>query len=318
VLNSRLNVSADAYRKRTTDLLWRFPINSTYGWTSLDYNAASMTGHGFDVGIRGDIIRGRTFGWASTFNFSYNTNKVTDSRFTKPTSSQAVSSGTPIVDMPNDYLYAYRWAGLDDKGRSQLYDKDGKIISADAANNSITQQDLVYMGRTTPPYFGGFFNDFTYKSFTFGVRITYEMGHVFRRSSINNYPDYATSNYIGVIGTQKDLALRWRKPGDEQFTNVPGLANVTTNSSNRYKMSDLLVESASHIRLQQINIGYQVPSAALSRLMVKSVSVNFSVRNLGILWRENKSGLDPSYVMLNNYSNLPPSPSYFMSLNASF
>ncbi|MEV4887068.1 SusC/RagA family TonB-linked outer membrane protein [Chitinophaga ginsengisegetis] len=318
VLNSRLNVSLDAYRKRTTDLLWTFPINSTYGWSSLAYNAASMTGHGFDVGIRGEIIRGHKFGWASTFNFSYNTNKVTDSRFTKPTSSLAVNGGTPIVDMPNDYVYAYRWAGLDNKGRSQLYDKNGKIISADAGNNTITQEDLVYMGRTTPPYFGGFFNDFNYKSFTFGVRITYEMGHVFRRLSIENYPDYATNNYYGVIGTQKDLALRWRKPGDERFTNVPGLPNVTTNSSNRYKMSDLLVESASHIRLQQINIGYQVPSAALSRLMVKSVGVNFSVRNLGIIWRENKSGLDPSYVMRNNYSNLPPSPSYFMSLNASF
>ncbi|PSL34972.1 SusC/RagA family TonB-linked outer membrane protein [Chitinophaga ginsengisoli] len=316
--HNRLFVSADAYRKKTSDILWTFPINSTYGWTSLQYNAASMKGHGYELGIRGEIIRSKHFSWASTFNFAYNTNEVTDSRFNPPTSSMAVNSSSPIVGMPTDYMYAYRWAGLDNKGRSQVYNKEGKIITADMGNNQITAQDLVYMGRTTPPYFGGFFNDFTYRSFSIGVRINYEMGHVFRRLSIENYPDYATSNYLGLIGTQRDLALRWRKPGDEAFTNVPGLPNVTTNSSNRYKSSNLLVESASHIRLQQISLGYQVPSQLLSRMAVKSLGLSMSARNLGIIWKKNKAGVDPSYINGTNYNNLPPATSYFMSLNASF
>lgn len=317
-LHNRLTVTADAYRKKTSDILWSFPVNSTYGWTTLQYNAASMKGHGYELGIRGDIIKGSRFNWTSTFNFSYNTNVVTDSRFTPPTSSMAVNSSTPVVGLPTGYMYAYRWAGLDNKGRSQLYDKEGKIITADMGNDKITADDLKYMGRTTPPFFGGFFNDFTYRSFSLGVRINYEMGHVFRRSSIENYPDFTTNNYPGLIGTQQDLTLRWRKPGDEVFTNVPGLANVTTNSNNRYKLSDLLVESGSHMRLQQISLGYQVPSQALSRLAVKSVGLNFSVRNLGIIWKQNKSGVDPSYIVTNSYSNLPPATSYFMSLNASF
>lgn len=318
VLDNRLVITADAYKKKTTDLLWDFPINTTYGWSTLKYNAASMKGHGYELGIRGEIIRSKNFGWTSAFNFSYNTNEVTDTRFTPPTSSMGVSSSTPIAGMPTDYMYAYRWAGLDDKGRSQLYTSDGKIITADMGNNDIKATDLKYMGRTTPPFFGGFFNDFTYKSFSLGVRMTYEMGGIFRRRSIENYPDYATDNYLGVIGTQRDLAMRWRKPGDEAFTNVPGLANVSTNSSNRYKLSDLLVESASHIRLQQISMGYQIPSQALSKLAVKSVGINFSVRNLGIIWKKNKADVDPRYISSNNYSNLPPATSYFMSLNASF
>lgn len=317
-LHNRLSVSADAYRKKTSDILWTFPFNTTYGWSSLQYNAASMKGHGYELGIRGEIIRSAGFGWSSTLNFAYNTNEVTDSRFTPPTSSMAVNSSTPIVGMPNDYLYAYRWAGLDNKGRSQLYDKEGKIISADMGNDKITAKDLVYMGRTTPPYFGGFFNDFSYKSFSLGVRITYEMGNVFRRLSIQNYPDYATSNYLGLIGTQRDLALRWRKPGDEAFTNVPGLPNVSTNSSNRYKNADILVESGSHIRLQQISLGYQVPAQVLSRTGMKSLGLSMSARNLGIIWKKNKAGIDPSYTNGTNYNNLPPATSYFMSLNASF
>ncbi|PUZ26128.1 SusC/RagA family TonB-linked outer membrane protein [Chitinophaga parva] len=317
VLNNRLTVTADAYRKRTSDIMWQFPVNSTYGWSSIYYNAASMKGNGYEFGVRGDIFRGNHFNWSSTFNLSYNTNKVTDSRFTRPTSSLAVGSSTPIVGLPNDYLYAYRWAGLDNQGRSQVYDKNGKIINADAGNNEITAQDLVYMGRTTPPYFGGFFNDFSYNAFTLGIRMTYETGGVFRRSSIDNYPDYV-GIYYGQIGAQKDLALRWRKPGDEQFTNVPGLPNISTNGSNRYKFSDLLVQKDGFVRLQQINVGYQVPSKALSRLLLKSASINLAVRNLGIIWRANHMGIDPSYIITNSYSNLPPAPSYFLSLNASF
>ncbi|WP_346317701.1 SusC/RagA family TonB-linked outer membrane protein [Chitinophaga sp. YIM B06452] len=316
LLNNRLSVSADAYRKRTTDILWTFPINSTYGWNTLPFNAASMKGHGYELGLRAEVIRRADFGWASTFNISYNTNEVTDARFKRPSGIQIIG-GNFVEGMPRDAMYAYRWAGLDNQGRSQIFDKDGKIITADNGNNVITTDDIAYMGRTTPPYFGGFFNDFRYKSFTLGVRISYEMGHKIRRYSIENYPTF-TGDYYGLIGSQKDLALRWRKPGDEASTNVPGLANVSINNINRYKFSDLLVESGSHIRLQQVSLGYQVPPQVLSRIAVKSLGMSASARNLGIIWKKNKAGIDPSYVASSNYTNLPPAPAFYLSLNASF
>jgi hypothetical protein len=176
----------------------------------------------------------------------------------------------------------------------------------------------VKVGRTTPPYFGGLFNTFSYRNFTLGVRITYELGHVFRRLSVQNYPDYAP--YSGVIGLQSDLAKRWRQPGDEAFTNVPGLSKqgYQYNSLSRYANSDALVISGSNVRLQQIDLGYSFPFKTLEHTPFKSVNVNASVRNLGLLWRKNKDGIDPSYRTLNSYSNLPPSPTYFMSLNLSF
>jgi len=315
---NRLSVSADMYRKKTSDILWTFPVNGTYGWTNILYNAASMKGHGFDLGITGQVINSRRFTWASTLNFGYNTNKVTDSRFTKPTSIILVGAGTPVVGLPTDYVYAYRWAGLDNQGRSQIFDSKGKVVNADVYNTSLTSEDLVYKGRTTPPFFGGFFNTFTYKGLSLNVRVNYELGHVFRRLSIQNYPNYQTNSYYGVLGTQKDLAKRWRKPGDEAFTNVPGLPNVNYNSSDRYANSDLLVLSASNIRLQQVSLSYQVPGALLKRLPVKSASFSAAARNLGLIWRKNKEGIDPSYITTNNYTNLPPATAWFFTFNAGF
>ena len=175
------------------------------------------------------------------------------------------------------------------------------------------------MGRTTPPFFGGFTNSVQYKDFSLSAQITYAMGHVFRRPSVNsnNYPQYS-GTYSGVIGTSKDLANRWQNPGDEATTNVPGLEYVNTNSILRYQYSDILTESASNIRLRQVALNYFVPAKVLSKTMFKSVSAGISVRNLGLLWVKNKEGIDPDYVSSKNYSNLPPARNYYFTLNVSF
>lgn len=318
VLQNRLSFTFDYYNKKTSDILYTRPYNPTYGWSTLTFNTASMKGHGWDFGIRMDWLQNRPLRWNSTFNFSYNTNEVTDSRLTTDNITQLVSGGTPAVGKPIDYLYAYRWAGLDQKGQSQIAKANGEILSASDLNNRIEEEDLIYMGRTTAPYFGGLFNTFRYKNIELGIRISYELGHIFRRESVQNYPQ--DSWFTGVVGTQQDLAHRWRNPGDEQHTNVPGLVYDSNQymSISRYTNSDLLVLDGSHIRLQQINIGYQFDHTTLAKLPFKNLTVNGSVRNLGIIWRANKEGIDPKYHNTRSYSNLPPVPTFFISINAGF
>ncbi|QIH35923.1 SusC/RagA family TonB-linked outer membrane protein [Sphingobacterium sp. DR205] len=316
--NNRLQFNVDYYTKKSSDIIYSFPFNGTYGWTSVQFNSATMEGHGIDLGLKATWLQ-TPVKWSSQFNFGYNTNEVTDSRFKNPTRVLDYMGGSvPIVGNSTDYMYAYRWAGLDNQGRSQVYKKNGDLVNADAPANTLLPEDLVKVGRTTPPYFGGLFNSFSYRDFTLGVRITYEMGHVLRRISVKNYPTYAP--YSGSIGLQSDLAKRWRQPGDEAFTNVPGLstANYQYNSVSRYENSDALVISGSNIRLQQIDLGYNFPFKTLEHTPFKSVNLNASVRNLGLIWRKNKDGIDPSYRTLNDYSNLPPSPTYYLSLNVSF
>ncbi|WP_083801809.1 SusC/RagA family TonB-linked outer membrane protein [Pedobacter sp. BAL39] len=315
VLHGRLSFNVDIYQKRMSDILYRLPFNPTYGWTSLEFNSASMKGNGFELGMRMDVIKNKAYGWSSLFNFSYNTNEVTDNRIVKNTTTNLVN-GSFAVGLPLDYMYAYRWAGLDDKGQSQVYNKNGEIISSAVGNNMLSADDLVYQGRTTAPYFGAFNNDFRYKQFNLGVRISYSMGNVLRRSSVQNYPDYV--GYRGVIGSQKDLAERWRQPGDEDFTNVPGLKNVSYNSLQRYTYSDLLTISGSYIRLQQISLSYNAPAALLKGSPFKSASFSASARNLGLIWTKNKDGIDPAYLYTNNYNNLPPAKAFFISINTSF
>lgn len=314
---NRLSFTGDIYGKKTSDILYTFPIDATYGFSTIQFNAASMKGHGYEFGVTGQIIAKRDFNWTSSFNLSYNTNEVTDSRFVTPVyASSLVGGGTPVKGLPLDYIYAFRFAGLDSLGRTQIFNADGKKVNADASFSSILPKDLVRKGRSTPPYFGGFFNTFSYKGLTLGVRMTYEMGYMVRLQNVANYPTY--QGFYGNVGMQKELANRWRKPGDEAITTIPGLPNLNYNSSYWYQYSDQLLVSGSNIRLQQLSLGYQLPQHLLSRTPVKSASFTASARNLGIIWRKNKAGVDPDYLVTNNYSNLSPSTAWYFSFNVGF
>lgn len=317
ILDNRLSVNFDLYKKHTKDILYNFPFNSTYGWSSVQFNGGTMESNGIDLGVSGRIVQNNNFRWQSIFNFSYNTNKVTDSRFQITDISQYIY-GSLLGGMPVDYLYAYKWAGLDETGQSQIAKANGEIVkSTQGGRNIFAREDLVYMGRTTAPYFGGFMNNFTYKGVNLGVRISYEMGHVRRLQSFNNYPQYQGVQY-GILGTNELMVQRWRNPGDEANTDVPGLKNINTNSYNRFRDSENLIIDAGHIRLQQISLGYSFPSSFTAKTPFKSLGINAAVRNLGILWKANKMGVDPMYVRNNSYNNLAPTKNYFLTIDASF
>ncbi|GAA6764339.1 SusC/RagA family TonB-linked outer membrane protein [Flavobacterium sp. CGRL1] len=315
VFNNRLRGSADLYYKKSKDILTNLPFNPTTGWGYLNYNTGTLEGHGVDLNIAGTIIN-TAFKWNSSFNISYNTNEVTDSRFTATTTNQYLS-GVTTLGKPIGYLYAYNWAGLDANGQSTVYKKDGTVVNSNQGIATMDKDDLKYMGTTFAPYFGGFMNDFSYKNFRLGVQITYYAGHVFRNTVLQNYPSYAGVQY-GAVAKDELIADRWRQAGDEATTNVPGLANISYNSLNRYQNADINVLPADNVRLQQVSLSYNVPSQWLEKTFIKSLSFNLAARNLGLLWVKNDLGIDPQYLSNGNYNTLPPQRNYTLQFNCSF
>lgn len=319
LFKNRLIGSFDIYTKKTVDIPVSQVYNPTYGWSNLIFNTATMSGHGIDLGLTGDVIRTRKFKWSSTFNFSYATNKITDVRYANQTAN-ILAAGPYIEGLPVGALFVYKWAGLDNKGQSQIYDRNNNIVSSTASTANFTRADLKYAGVTYAPYTGGFFNTFNYGPFSATAQITYYFGNVFTKQSVttNNYPTSGDYTFYGSIGKVQDLAYRWRNPGDEATTNIPGITNSSYNSLYRYQYSDILVEKGDHVRLQQVSLAYAVPAKYIPRSVFKSLSLSANIQNLGIIWRANKDHLDPLYTNTGNYSNLPPALSYLIGVNASF
>jgi hypothetical protein len=261
-------------------------------------------------------VLNKNWNWTSTLNVSYNTNIVKDVRFERPTTS--FSPETLYSGYPSDYLFSYAWAGLDSTGQSVIYDP--KVSGKKYTIMEYPFENIrVYSGRTSSPWTGGFSNSLQYKGLELNVQLLYAFGGVFRKPSL---ADVGYTNNI-FVGRSGDLEERWRKPGDEAFTNVPAL-NFGANSnfyqsSGRYVESDFLVRSRSNVRLQQVSLSYSVPSRLLNKIAMKSMTVSAVARNLGMIWAANKEKLDPDYLYVtgNNYQ-LPPLTSYSLRASITF
>jgi len=315
-LNNRLGLTADIYRKHGKDIFAMFPLNGTYGVTTLTRNSSELVGKGIDLGLRGTIYNNKDWDVTSILNFAYNTNKVTDSRF--PATSSLYSNpayATYLDGYATDKMFVYKNAGLDATGMTQIYDENGVIVPA--SRNITSVNALVYAGRTSAPYFGSFNTTVRFREFTLMAIATYQFGNVFLRPTISSYP----SSRLGVsYDLHEDVAKRWQKAGDEATTNVPGVAGVYAGQSLlRYQQSDINVLKGDYIRLRELSLSYKIPVAKITNA-VKAANFAFAVRNLGLLWTANKEGLDPDFTTsLNNRTmGLPATVSYNFTLNVNF
>ncbi|OOQ59995.1 SusC/RagA family TonB-linked outer membrane protein [Mucilaginibacter pedocola] len=285
-LDGRLSGSFEYYFKRGIDLIGQAGFAPSTGITIFTGNTATASGHGLDLNLESKNITGK-FNWVSNFYLSYVTDKVVAYN-RQSTALSYLSDGSiggyALSGRPLYAIYSYRSAGLDPQtGDPQGY-LDGNI-SKDygAILAAATPDNLVYHGPSRPPVFGAFRNTFTYGNWSLSANISYKLGYYFRRSSIRYGSDY------GLAGQNGDYAIHWQQPGDEARTVVPSLPAVPdTQRDQFYAYSSALVESGSHIRLQDIRLAWSLPKYKLQ--------VYAYAANLGILWRANKAGLDPDYA----------------------
>jgi hypothetical protein len=78
------------------------------------------------------------------------------------------------------------------------------------------------------------------------------------------------------------------------------------NSSrdNFYTYSAILVDKADNIRLQYVNISFNLPDEVIRKWHCQSVQVYLNISNPGIIWRANKDGLDPDYNTIPPFKNI--------------
>jgi len=305
------------YHKNSKDLMGYAPVDPTTGIAALNGatnffgNVAAMQDNGVDFTLHSFLEKG-SFRWACTFTFSYVTNKVTS--YFMPSSPMGNSytglgAVNPVVGKPVYALYSYRWAGLDPAtGNPQgyLHDKISSDYSSIIAQTPL--DSMVYKGPSQPPYYGAWRNTFSYKNLSLSFNITYKFGYYFRRPSVNYGRIFST--WTG----SSDYSKRWQKPGDEKTTSVPSMVYPVNSSRDQfYTFSDILVEKGDQIRLEDISLSYDITKATWKTLPFDEIRIYGYVSNLGLLWKANKSGVDPDYI---NFPN--PGKSFALGINLVF
>lgn len=313
--NGRLAGSVEWYRKKGDHLFGENPIDYTTGITSMVYNVAAMQGEGVDIALHSRNTVG-VFKWNTTFNMTHYRDKVTTYYLSSRYGNQFVQASVPISGVEGKPVYSvfgYQWAGLDPQTGDPMGYLNGAVSKdyARITGTGTTVDDLQYFGSAVPVTYGNFTNSFSYHNFTLDVGMTYKLGYWFRRSSINY-----TALYRDWLG-HSDYALRWQKPGDEAWTQVP--SNLYVSNTGRdafYAGSAALVEKGDHIRLQYINLSYDLSKKQWQGIPFTSMQIYTNLSNLGILWQASKSGRDPDYN-IGNFMLTPPL-TYTIGMRAQF
>jgi TonB-linked SusC/RagA family outer membrane protein len=312
--NSILSGSIELFKKKGKNLIQPTSLAPQTGFSTFRANTASLATNGLEITLQTSNLK-RKLKWNTTLLFSHINDKVLKYDADRTSASVSLSGSAAgsalVVGKPSYAIFSYKWAGLNPLNGNPRGFLNGNL-SEDYAGiiNNYHVDSIKYNGSARPTAFGSLRNDFSYQRFSLSVNISYRFGYVFRRASTN-------LNYAQIIqsGQHADYDLRWQKTGDELNTQVPSVVYPTIGNRNTfYQFSEILVEPGDHIRLQDFRLAYQVPLSFAKKLNAVNIKLFTYVNNIGIIWRKNKHGIDPSNI---GSGALYPNPMTFsFGLNA--
>ena len=176
-----------------------------------------------------------------------------------------------------------KYAGVSDDGQAMYWrdvkDENGKVVDK-VATTDYSTASFHLCGTALPDVYGGFGTSVAYKGFDFSVDFSYQLGGQVYDS------DYAAamSNRVGSV-FHKDILNSWTP---EHHTNIPRLQY---NDQYAVTSSDRFLTSASYLSLNNIQLGYTLPSSLTSKAYIQKVRVYCTADNVWV-WSK-RQGLDP-------------------------
>ena len=317
-LFDRINATFVYYNNHNYDLLGEKQLDPTVGYESQRINAADMENNGFEMELNADVIRTRDFTWNINLVYAYNKNKITKNDLvdSDPVINRTIGISRFVEGYAREGLWSYRWAGLNEKGMPQVYKADGTTTTDP---NQITVEDIEFSGTYQPKHSGSFSTGLRYKGLQANFLFTYNFGHVFRVE----YPDMNPFEISPVLN--KMIGKRWRKPGDEKFTDIPAIMDDVNNFWDYYdglsrfgKYSSNSIRNGNMIRLREILVNYELPGKWLSHTPLKILSLTAQLNNIW-LWTANREGYDPEAVSpVSGSFSLAEPVSFTLGLKADF
>lgn len=314
LLKSRLSGSVEYYQKNTSDLLGALAVDPTSGWDQLTLNYAELYNRGAEITLRSTNIANRTFSWRSSFNFSYNKNKILKLENVDNSVLRHLST-TNREGLPMGGIYSVRWAGLSETGRPQAYNAEGEIVTTMV---NLSLDDIVYSGTVNPPYAASLTNNLSYKDFSMSFMFIFHGGNIMR----DVMPRIITNPDGYTVNANRNLTNYWRNPGDENDPNIsPALVrNLSSNITNLWYAADHHVLKGDYIKLRDLTLRYQLPAGPTQRLRAQNIAFNFQARNLWF-WGANGKGHDPESwngTSLGTSRSSFTFPTYYLGLSAQF
>ena len=298
-LDNRINLAMDWYKRNNYDLIGIINTMGVGGQISKYANVASMKSHGVEFTLSTRNIVTRDFKWNTDFIFSNAKNEVTELDANSRVIDLIAGTGFALEGYPVRSLFSMDFQGLNGQGLPTFINEKGEVTVSDINFQERNVKDhLVYEGPTDPTITGSFGNVFTYKNFKLNVFITYSFGNVIRLDPV------FSNKYTDLDATPKEFVNRWTKPGDENITNIPVIADTRMNRQdsqlsrayNAYNYSTERIAKGDFIRMKEISLNYDFPKSLASRMKLSNLSLKLQATNLFLIYADKKlNGQDPEF-----------------------
>jgi TonB-dependent starch-binding outer membrane protein SusC len=286
VLNQRFSGTIDWYTKHTDNLIFTVPAPAGSNLSNfVTTNIGTMKNTGFELSVTGRLLNARPggLGWTASVNASHNRNELLSIN-PRAVGAQQIQTGgiaggvgtTIQVLEPGQPINSFFVC-------QQLYQNgqpvEGKYVSlADTIASACNAQSLRAFHDPAPHWMLGFSSSMTYRRLDLSFTMRAWLGN------------YVYNNIASNLGTYQELA---RGAPYNLSTSV-----LKTGFLAPHYLSDIYVEKASFLRMDNITLGYSFPWRGQQLRLWGSVQNAFTITGY--------SGVDPTAGLNGIDNNIYP------------
>ncbi len=308
LFNYRLNMNLSYYHNKVNDVLTNKRLPVSTGIKGYYANVSDLLNKGFEISLNGIPLRTDNVMLGVNFNIAFNKNVVSNSYYSgiDQITMNLIKQEQPIVDGYSvGAVFGVKDKGVDPETGERMVEgiiaqgvgPNEKPTSTTAFKSQIVERDLlqdhdkvIYLGQTTPKFYGGFGLSFRYKNFDLSTVFNFEGGHIISKFNERlSSPNGTKALVFSKTNVNADRLNRWRQTGDisnyEKYDLYSYKANIVPMDSD--------YEKGDYLRCRNISLTYRFTGTLLNRLPVKlkRAAVSFQADNVFTL--TGYSGIDP-------------------------
>ena len=249
--NSRLTGTIEYYDKRTSDLIYYYPVSTNrYPYGTMTANVGDISNRGIELTINAIPVQNEDWQWTTSLNLSHNRNRVEklsnaafsvkyqDLGYPWIAGNTGVAVQRLMEGSPIGQFYTYEYAGHDENGISQFWVHDPETGKRTGEKTiKPTDTDRAKTGSAQPKLTMGWTNNLSYKNWTLNLF------------------------FQGVFGNKIFNAMRAQYNGVALITqgkNVfrEALTDQNYGDVNSQSPSDRYIENGSFLRLSSMTLSY--------------------------------------------------------------
>jgi TonB-linked SusC/RagA family outer membrane protein len=291
---NRLTITAEAYSKKTTDLLLDVQLPLSSGYETALKNIGSFSNKGFELTVNSINIDNSVFKWRSDFTFSFNRNKVLDlgdkfefyfnanvfpSKFMNEILIRVGQSTGIYYGYIEDQIINNQTEAANSPLQPSIGTNNGQVKIYDVNGDGlINSYDKVPIANTNPDFIGGLNNEFTYKNFDFSFFLRFSYGNDVINGNIGNL-DKVNINNWNTLKSMSDnsYSAAYNPTGTFHGENTNG------NYSSLFRSA--YVEDGSFLKCDFITLGYAMPKSVVESLKANKFRLFARINNPFMLTR---------------------------------